>query len=41
MRVGVLFPDEASFYDKMGAEIYENYPEIRKLYDKAKGYFVK
>lgn len=38
MRVGVLFPDEASFYDKMGAEIYENYPEIRKLYDKAKGY---
>ena len=36
MRVGVLFPDEASFYEKMGSEIYENYPEIRKLYDKMK-----
>ncbi len=38
MRVGVLFPDEASFYGKMGSEIYENYPEIRKLYDKMKFY---
>ena len=36
MRVGVLFPDEASFYEKMGSEIYENYPEVRKLYDKMK-----
>ncbi len=34
MRVGVLFPDEGSFYEKMGSEIYENYPEVRKLYEK-------
>ena len=36
MRVGILFPDEASFYGKMASEIYENYPEVRKLYDKMK-----
>ncbi len=36
MRVGVLFPDEASFYGKMGSEIYENYPDVRKLYEKMK-----
>ena len=38
MRVGILFPDEASFYGKMGAELYETYPEIRKLYQKLKLY---
>lgn len=38
MRVGVLFPDEASFYEKMGSEIYENYPEVQKLYKKMKFY---
>ncbi len=32
MRVGVLFPDESSFYEKMGIEIFENYPEVQKLY---------
>ncbi len=34
MRVGVLFPDEGSFYEKMGSELYENTPEVRKLYDR-------
>ena len=38
MRVGVLFPDEASFYGKMGSEIYENFPEVKKLYQKVKLY---
>ncbi len=36
MRVGVLFPDEEAFYPKMGLEIYENYPEVQKLYHKMK-----
>lgn len=36
MRVGILFPDEASFYGKMGSEIYENFPEVKKLYQKMK-----
>lgn len=40
MRVGVLFPDETSFYQKMGSEIYENYPDVQKLYQKMK-FFAK
>ncbi len=38
MRVGIVFPDEASFYGKMGSEIFETYPEVRKLYQKLKSY---
>lgn len=38
MRVGILFPDEDSFYGKMGAEIFEAYPEVRKLYQKLRLY---
>ncbi len=34
MRFGVIFPNEASFYHKMGAEIFENYPSVQKLYQK-------
>lgn len=34
MRFGVIFPNEASFYHKMGAEIFENYPSAQKLYQK-------
>lgn len=33
MRVGVLFPDENSFYPRMGLEIFENRAEVKKLYD--------
>ncbi len=34
MRFGVVFPNETSFYQKMGAEIFENYPSVQKLYQK-------
>ena len=36
MKLGVFFPDESSFYEKMGAEIFENYPAVQRLYEKAK-----
>ncbi|MBE6984696.1 MAG: hypothetical protein E7434_03605 [Ruminococcaceae bacterium] len=34
MRLGVVFPNESSFYHKMGAEIFENYPSVQMLYRK-------
>lgn len=36
MRLGMIFPDAAAFYRKMGMEIFENYPDVKKLYQKAK-----
>jgi hypothetical protein len=38
MRLGVIFPDESSFYQKMGIDIFENYPSVRKVYKKIKKY---
>lgn len=38
MRIGVIFPDESSFYLGMGKDIYENYSDVRKLFKKSKQY---
>lgn len=35
MRLGIIFPNEKSFYMGMGAEIYDNFPEVRKIYKEA------
>lgn len=35
MRLGIIFPNERSFYTGMGAEIYDNFPEVRKIYKEA------
>ena len=36
MGLAIIFPEHESFYERMGVEIYENYPEVASIYKKCK-----
>lgn len=36
MVLAISFPDQDSFYERMGVELYENYPEVIPIYKRCK-----